>query len=185
MGLWDLFRGKKKDQEPEFDPLTDLVLEKLRVGYLVDHDLKTWQVTAHNRYRFNEEDWIDEWELTAGHEKSFLERAEDDGVYWTLARKVPFGKLGNVVRRHILEHDDPPDEVVLDGTSYFLDESAPGTFYPGGEGEGEPLVKWELLDESEEKFLTIEQWSETRFEAAVGIYVEDYQFTNILPGEPG
>jgi hypothetical protein len=191
MGLLDMFRGKKKDMAPELDPFTDLVLEKLRVGYLVDYDLKTWQVTAHHRYRFNKDEWVDEWELTAGREKSFLERAEDDGAVWTLAKKVPFGKIGSSVRRHILEHDDPPDEVIFEGTSFYLDESAAGYFYPDGKGDGdgkddgEPLVKWELLDESEETYLTIEQWSESRFEASVGTSVEEYQFTNILPGTPG
>ena len=41
MGLKDRIFGKKT-QDAELDPLADLVLEKLRVGYLVDYDLKTW-----------------------------------------------------------------------------------------------------------------------------------------------
>ncbi len=44
------------------------------------------------------------------------------------------------------------------------------------------LLCWDYYDLSEEKTLTIEQWGEEKFEAAVGIYVEEYQFTNILPG---
>ncbi|MFQ5585121.1 MAG: DUF4178 domain-containing protein [Calditrichia bacterium] len=41
---------------------------------------------------------------------------------------------------------------------------------------------WDFIDEEDENFLTIEQWGETEFEAAMGYYVEEYQFTNILPG---
>ena len=44
------FKGlfNKQPDEPALDPLHDLVLAKLRVGYLVDYDLKTWEVTAYN-----------------------------------------------------------------------------------------------------------------------------------------
>ncbi len=184
MGLLDMFRGKK-DEEPELDPLADLVLEKLRVGYLVDYDLETWEVTAHNRYRWNGGGTSEEWELTSGREKRYLELSEDDGPCWTLARKVPFGKVGSEVRNHILKHEDPPDEVTVDGKTYYLDESDGGYFDPGGTGGGEPLIKWELVGEDDEGFLTLEQWGETELAASVGIYVEEYQFSNILPGQPG
>ena len=41
--VWNRKFGKKKKEE--FDPFQDLVLSKLKVGYLVDYDLKTWDVT--------------------------------------------------------------------------------------------------------------------------------------------
>ena len=45
------------------------------------------------------------------------------------------------------------------------------------------FVSWDYEDEAEEQFLTIEQWGETKFDMQVGFKVEEYQFTNILPGE--
>ncbi|MBT3880259.1 MAG: DUF4178 domain-containing protein [Candidatus Scalindua sp.] len=44
------------------------------------------------------------------------------------------------------------------------------------------FLYWDYYDLSEEKTLTIEQWGEDKFDASVGNYVEEYQFTNILPG---
>ena len=44
------------------------------------------------------------------------------------------------------------------------------------------MIRWEFLDEDEESFLGIEQWSESEFGAATGSFVEDYEFTSILPG---
>jgi len=183
MGLLDAFRKKDKTAEPEIDPLKDLVLAKLRVGYLVDYDLKTWQVTAYNRYRFNDGATTEEWELTAGREKRYLELSQDDGDVWCLARKVPIGALEGNVRNHIIEHDDPPDQVIHQGTTYYLDSSVGGKMFAGGGGAGQELIKWEFIDEDDENFLTVEQWGETEFEASAGTYVEDYQFTNILPGK--
>ena len=185
MGLMDFF--SKKSAEPELDPLQDLVLDKLRVGFLVDYDLETWEVTAYNRYDFDG-DVVEEWELTTGRKKRYLERAEDDAVEWTLARKVAIGKIegargGGGVREYVIAHDDPPEQVTFEGDTYFLDESAAGYMYAGGGGAPKELLKWEFLDDSEERFLTVEQWGETDLEAAAGVYVEEHEFSNILPGK--
>lgn len=179
MGLFDFL--KKKEPEKELDPLLDLVLSKLRTGFLVDYDLKTWEVTAYNRYDFDG-DITEEWELTAGREKCYLERSVDDDVEWTLGKKVPMGALGGHVRQHIVENDDPPDRVDFEDKTYFLDGSEAGHMSAGGGGSAQELIKWEFVDKDDEHFLTIEQWGEDEFEASAGNYVEEYQFSNILPG---
>lgn len=183
MGLFDLFRRQERTEEPEIDPLQDLVLGKMRVGFLVDYDLETWKVTAYNRYDFDEGDLAEEWELTSGRQKRYLERTEDDDVVWTLGRKVPLGAIERDVRKYIMEHDEAPQRLTWEETRFFLDGSAAGYLIPGGKGPRQELIKYEYVDESEERFLTIEQWSESDFEAAGGSYVEEFEFSNILPGE--
>lgn len=177
-----LFGGRSKgsaSKEPELDPLRDLILSKLKVGYLLDYDLQTWQVTGYARYDFDG-DRVDEWEIVAAGDKRFLEReAEEEG--WSLAQKIPIGAIDGDVRNHIKEHEDPPDRLSYEGVDYYLDDSTAGHFYPSGEGEGQPLIKWEYVDKGEERFLTVEQWGENEFEASAGIFVEEYQFSNILP----
>ena len=179
MGLRDRLFGKKTaDDEP--DPLADLVLEKLKVGYLVDYDLQTWQVTSYCRYTFSgKDDTVEEWELTAAGVQRYLERA-DGG--WSLSSKISIGDIDGEVRRHILDHDDPPERIVFKDTEYHLDASYTGRMFPEGKGTGEEVIRWEFLDEAETNFVGIEQWSETEFAAAVGFVAEDYQFTHILPG---
>jgi hypothetical protein len=169
-------------KEKELDPLADLILEKLRVGYLVDYDMKTWKVTEHSRYDFGEGYTAEEWELTSGGERCYLERSEDDEVEWGLSRKVPIGAVENNVRQHIVEHDDPPDKVVCKGDTYYLEESGSGYLLPEGGGEKRGFIYWDFLHEDGERFLAIEQWGETEFEASLGTEVEEYQFSNILPG---
>lgn len=177
MGLKDLFKKK----EEEFDPLKDLQLPKLRVGYYVDYDLKTWEVTGYSKYDFGEGYTTDEWELTSGREKWYLERSENDEVEWTLSKKIPIGAIEGEIRQYIIEHDDPPEQVVCKSRKYYLDESGTGYMYEGGEESAKEFVYWDFIDEEDEHFLTIEQWGETEFEAAEGYYVEEYQFSNILP----
>ncbi len=175
--FWKKWFGNKE----ELDPLKDLVLSKLKVGYLLDYDMKTWEVAAHNRYDWGEDDFSDEWELRSGDESKFLEREEDDEVEWTLTRKIPIEELGSGIGDYIKEHDDPPGELNYQGKQFHLEGSSGGRFHKGGKDAYDEFLSWEYVEETDEYVLTIEQWSETSFEATHGKYVEEYQFTNILP----
>ena len=177
MGLRDLFGRKEKDTEP--DPIADLVLGKLKVGYLVDYDLKTWEVTGYCRYEFDG-NIVEEWEIMAGgREKRYLELADER---WSLAEKIVIGAIEGDIRGRILSEEDPPSRIVYKGKQYYLDNSCAGHMFPSGEGDSEEVIRWEFLDEDEESFLGIERWSETELGAAAGFFVEDYEFTHILPG---
>ena len=179
MGVMDRMFGRKKAEEA-LDPLADLVLEKLKVGYLVDYDLQTWQVTGYCRYAFSgQDDSIEEWELSAAGEQRYLELA-DGG--WSFSRKISIGDIDGDIRRHILDHEDPPSHIVFEGTAYHLDASYAGQMFPDGNGPGANLIRWEFVDEAETNFVGIEQFSETGFAAAAGRVVHDYQFTHVLPG---
>lgn len=172
--------GKKKDEE-EFDPLTDLVLSKLKVGYLVDYDMITWEVTEYNMYDWDNGLFTYEWELKSGNEVVYLECEDDDEPEWILARKIPFKSLGTGLAEYIKKNEDPPEELKYDNVTYHLDDSSGGYFCKGGNGQREEFIYWDYVDEADEKALTIEQWGENKFEASLGQYVEEYQFTNILP----
>jgi len=179
MGLKDLFRKK---QEDDFDPLADLTLSKLKVGYLVDYDLKTWEITDYCVYDYGDGIRADEWEFTSGREISYLERAEDDDVEWAFAKKMPIGAIDEDVKKSIIDTEDPPNQITCKGKKYYLDESGAGKMRKEGQVDAE-FISWTFIDEQDENFVVIEQWGETEFETAAGHYVEEYQFTNILPGQ--
>ena len=180
MGLRDRLFGSKAQEEAP-DPLADLVLAKLKVGYLVDYDMQTWQVTGYARYTFSgQDDPVEEWELTAADQQRYLELA--DGA-WSLSRKIAIDDISGDVRKHILDHDDPPKRVVFDSTEFRLDASYAGQMVANGSGPGADVIRWEFVDGPETTFVGIEQWSETEFAAAAGFVVEDDQFSHILPGQ--
>ena len=105
---WNPF--KKKQEEESLDPLSDLSLSRLKPGYVLDYDLKTWQVTAHNRYDYDG-DWADEWELTCAAGVLYLEREVDDEETWAVYRKIDLDEIQEDVRAAIMEDDDPPNHV--------------------------------------------------------------------------
>jgi hypothetical protein len=180
MGLKEFFGfGKKRPPEPP--PKTDFTLSDLKVGYMVDYDMQTWQVEGEHYYDWGAGDITREWQLKSVDDTIYLEMEEDDEVEWAIARKIPFGKLGKGVRDHIAEHEEPPEEIVYEGETYYLEEGGGGHFYKDGKGPGHPLMAWDYEDDTGEKYLSIEQWGEEDFEASAGEPVSEYQFTNILP----
>lgn len=178
---FDFFKKKKKKEEIK---LEDLVLSKLKPGFLVDYDMRPHKVMAQNHYKWEEGAVTYEWELKEGSETWFLERTEDDGeVEWSLCQKKPISMLEGDIADHIEEHEDPPEKVVYQGKTFYYEEDDVGELFRGDAKEGLPFVVWDFNDEKGEEFLTIEQWGETKFDLTIGFEVEEYQFTNILPGE--
>ncbi|CAN2042601.1 DUF4178 domain-containing protein [Candidatus Magnetomoraceae bacterium gMMP-15] len=178
MAIMDFFKKKTSN---ELDPLTGLNLANLKAGYLVDYDLKTWEVKAYNTYDWGEGDISYEWQLVSSDDTIYLERESDDVDFWSISRKISFSSLGPGIKEHIMEHDDPPEQIVFDGKKYYLEEMSGGHFHKNGTGEGEPVIIWNYEDDSGKYFLGIEQWGEEDFEASFGQAVEEYQFTDILP----
>ena len=178
--VFDFFKKKKKE---EFR-IEDLVLTKLKTGFMVDYDMQTYCVAGYNKYQWNEGGVTDEWELKSANETWFLERSEEDGeVEWSLCRKLSVSELEGDVASEIVRNEDPPEVVVFQGNRFTFEEDDIGEFFRGGSGEALSFVAWDYEDELGKQFITIEQWGETKFDMQVGFKVEEYQFTNILPGE--
>jgi len=174
--------GFRKKRKNELDPIDDLVLSKLRVGYVLDYDMTSWQVTKHFKYITNEGDESEEWELKSGRDTVYLSREEDDEVEWLISRKIPIGAIEGEVKQTIIGSDEPPDRVQYEGRAFYLDETGAGCMYVQPNGQAQEYIYWDFIDESDERLLTIEQWGETEFEASIGEYVGEHQFDHILPG---
>ncbi len=180
------FFKKKKEEEFHID---QLVLSKLKPGFVVDYDMQTYRVAAYNKYQWNEGGVTDEWELESADGTWFLEHSQEDGESeWSLCRKLPIAELEGDVAKEIARNEDPPEVVVFQGKQFTFEADDIGKFFRGGSSDGDGndgalnFVAWDYEDDAGQ-FLTIEQWGETKFDMQVGFKVEEYQFTNILPGE--
>ena len=73
------------------------------------------------------------------------------------------------------------DRITYQGRSYHAVESSAGLMREQGEGEGVEFVSWSYEGEGD-RLLFITQWGERDFKAYEGVYAEEYQFSDILPG---
>lgn len=169
--------GKKEEEEV----YQDYTLDGMQQGYMVDYDLNTWEVIGCNTYDYDGY-LTKEWELRCGEDVRFLERGKEDGkVSLTLTRRIQVNQIQEPVVDTVLAEEDPPEEVHFEGNLYAATESGAGLFREGGSGEGREFVNWSFEGE-ENRVLFISQWGERDFAAYAGEYVEEYQFTDILPG---
>ncbi|MBF0472468.1 MAG: DUF4178 domain-containing protein [Nitrospirae bacterium] len=184
MSLSDFF--KKKTEKEEFDPIKDLVLSKLKVGYLVDYDGKTLEVCAYNIYDWDNE-FTEEWELKGSDAKgqdniiSLVMEKYDSQLIWLLSSKVALSNIDRSILEIIKRDEDPPTEITYKTKKYFLAQTSAGYFLKDGKGDGVELITWDYEDEEEENFITLKQWGEDEFELYEGKFVKEYEFTNILP----
>lgn len=178
------FFGRNND-EVEIDPLVDYSLGKMKVGFLVDYDLKTWQVTATTDYDYDGFP-AQEWELRSKDDVRFLERSVEDGeTEWTLTRRISLREIEGDVPGTILDDGEPPEVVAFDGIDFSAEESSTGTrVVSGSDGESSEeereFVSWSYGSENG-RILFVVQSGDRDFAAYEGEYVEEYQFTTILP----
>lgn len=182
--------GKKESE----DAYEELVLGAMKIGFLVDYDLDTWEVIGVNVYDY-EGFLTREWELRCKDEVRFLERAEDDGqIEWTLTRRVSLGEVEGDVAGAILDGRDPPEVVTYKDRAYHAVESSTGIQRPADADPDEEEADQEETDEDvggefaswsyeseDRRVLYAIQRGEREFVAYEGEYVEEYQFTDILP----
>lgn len=179
--IWNLFKKKKKDPEP-IDPLT-LSLADLKPGYVLDYDLKTYQVGAHHHCEFGDTR-VDEWELSAGDgDVAHLKRAQNSDVTYILSRKIRLSDIEGALRTHLRTHDDPPETLVYNGHTYHGESTAVGRYFKNGEEPAREFIAWDYRDETGKRVLSLEQWADDDYAVAAGEIVEEYQFSDILPGK--
>ncbi|MDA0335343.1 MAG: DUF4178 domain-containing protein [bacterium] len=181
--------GKKwfgKGDEDERD-LTDIQLGTMQLGDLVDYDLKTWEVTSCCIYDYDGFP-AQEWQLSAAEEVRFLERAEEDGrTEWTLTQSIDATDIQEDVISAITSDEDPPETIHFEARAYKAVESDSGLQYDVGadgvadESAGREFVNWSY-ESKDGRVLFLVQWGERRVSVYEGEIVNEYSFTDFLPG---
>ena len=185
--------ANRKENDAGFEELT---LSSMKPGFLVDYDMKTWEVGDCYIYDYDG-DMARECELRSGDgDVRFLERAEDEGrVDMTLTRRISLKDVKEDVAGTILDQQDPPEVISFEEVRYQAAESSTGTRRKDGDpgdddgedddGEaGRDFVSWTYESEGG-RVLFVVQSGERDFAAYEGECVEEYQFTDILPEPAG
>lgn len=177
MGLLDFLFGSSADNAAE-EPIDDPSLDQLREGYMLDYEMRTWEVTKHAKYDYD--GWpADEWTLETGDDLLFLEYEYDDGDVFLLYERVDLNDVtadGEPLRA-VVRDQEPPGTLTYEDTEYVLTEEGTGTRTV--DDRTNDLRYWDY--ESDDGFLGLERYGETDWSVYVGREVEPYEFDNILP----
>ncbi|MEN7550887.1 DUF4178 domain-containing protein [Rapidithrix thailandica] len=174
-------KKEKKEEGPHYDP-TNIRLTDLRKGFVVDYNLKTWEVAEEYEYDWGDNYFSYEFKLVSSDETIFLSLDEDDELEIQVLKKINFGRLDEGVEESLINKGKPPRKIEYEGKTYYRESERPGYFRNTDNENWSEFITWDYYDDSEKYALNIEQWGEDEFEASVGVLEEPEQFSNILPG---
>ena len=180
MGLFDRF---KKKEEPHYDP-NNLTISDLRVGFMFDYDLKTWQISEEYEYDWGDNYFTREYKLETSDDTAYLHIDHNDEGFMTISRKLKVRALGEDIPEEIADNKRPPKKITFEGVEYLLDKESPGYFSddPDDDQSWVEFISWDYYDSEGKLTACVEQWGEREFEASYGKVVQDFELTNILPG---
>ncbi len=179
--MFGLFKKKKKDEElPHYDP-TNIKVIDIRKGFVLDYDLRTWEVIEEYEYDWGNNNFSYEFKLMSDSDTVFLSVEEDDHLVIQVVKKLNFSKLDESVEKALLDNGRPPRSINFNGKTYYRGNEQPGYFRNLDSEEWSEFVSWDYLDDSEKFVLNIEQWDDHEFEASIGTIVGEAEFSNILP----
>ncbi|MEM9338692.1 MAG: DUF4178 domain-containing protein [Bacteroidota bacterium] len=178
-----MFGFLKKKKEPSYD-VTNLSLNDLDFGFIVDYDMKSWVVKEVYEYDWGSNNFSKEYKIDSGDEVAFLSIEDDGELFITLTKAIKIRQIDEDISDTIVETKKAPKKIHYEGVKYFLDSDSAGYFRDCSKEtkDWEELISWEYYDENEEKIISITQWDERTFDASAGIVLKPYQFSNIIPG---
>ncbi|MGL1885261.1 MAG: DUF4178 domain-containing protein [Reichenbachiella sp.] len=180
MGLLDIF--KKKKEEPDYD-VTNLSVEDLAMGFIIDYDMSTWRVKEEYQYDWGSDNFSKEYLLDDGTKRIYLEVENKGEISILVTEKIKIRDLGSDIIDRTVKDETPPKEVSYDGVKYYLHTDCAGHFNDKTKKskEWEELLSWQYFDDTEEKVIGITQWGEREFDAVVGKVVQPFEISNIIP----
>lgn len=170
----------KKEEEPK--PFSRTVLD-LDQGYIFEYDLQTWEVQAVYEYDWGNEEFSKEFKVSDGKDTFFLSVEEDDEVELVWSKKIPLRAIEGNIAQQIESEERPPEHIVYESQTYYLDEESAGYFHEQGSHEDSwaEFMVWDYYTKDENWQISIEQWGERSFEASQGKVLKSHEISEILP----
>jgi hypothetical protein len=181
MGLFDFFKKKT----PDYD-VTNMSVHDLDVGFIFEYDLETWEVKEAYEYDWGSNFFSREYKVTNGSEVKYLSVEEDDDLEICWMDKIKLTKIDEDLQDELIAKQKPPKKLYVEGIKFFFEDVCTGYFQNGlkrDENSWEEYRCWDFEDKSGDHILSIEQWDDESFEAAIGKNLKEYEISNILPVE--
>ncbi|OQX99959.1 MAG: hypothetical protein B6I24_01240 [Bacteroidetes bacterium 4572_128] len=181
MGIFDFF--KKKDKEHHYD-VTNLQITDLQKKFLIDYDLKTWEVKDVFEYDWGKNNFSMEYQLECEDDTIYLHIEKDDDLELTISKKIRISSIEEKnVKEHILNTNEPPKILHYKGIEFYLEEEATGYYrnIDNPRENSQEFISWDYYDKKEKYILNVEQWGEREFDASFGKVIKEFEFSNIIP----
>lgn len=179
MSLFKRLFGIRKASKGGPESKIDLEVKDLQVGYILDYDLKSWEVTDVAVYTWDNGVKDYEYTLFDGTEKLYLNYEVVDAklsIYreGKINEIWPEGKVKMRTNKDLIN-----DEVKYKGdTYYFLAEAAAKV---KNSSESYFLQNWIFENAAETELISFNLYDDRSMDAYLGMRIPDHAISNILP----
>jgi len=165
-----------------YDP-SNLTLENLKEGFLLDYLLKTWQVIEQNQYDWDHGLSTQEFKLVHDIENLNIYLSKESGhLNINTTKRINIYAIDQNLETEILHQKRPYNIISFQGKQFFRENSLEGYFFNiTQKTKGNKILAWEYYDTDRKNYLRIEQLEHKNFRAALGTVVSEYEFSDILP----
>jgi len=151
----------------------------LEIGYILDYDLKSWEVTDKAVYTW--ENGVTDYEYTIKDGTStaylYLEASTGRLSMYTDGKINEMWPQGKVIMRQ--GEDLINEEIKFGGNTYYFYAEAAARVK--NKSESYMLENWLFLDASEKEILSFNLYEDRSMDAFKGIYLNSFEISNILP----
>ncbi len=167
----------------EDDPL-NLQIENLKIGYLVDYGLKTWEVKNENQYDWDSGLVEREFVLKNDTQRQFLSVWYQHGTWNTqVAEEINLHSIREDLDKEILQNQNPPTILHYGDLKFYREDFREGFVFDKSNRnlKGNKVLAWDYYDQTRQKIVRIEQSGRKKFRAKLGFVVDSSLFSEVLP----
>lgn len=174
---------KPRNVRRPLDP-TNIQLQDLARGFLLDYNLKTWQVVSETQADWNLGGTERHFRITSEPETAFLVLRMEGGQWIPLFQKLyNIHALSADLQTTIRHTRVAPNVLFVEGNSYYLEARQEGYFFHiSAQLPPRKIVRWEYFDSTRFSSIRIDVLDDTEFIGYMGDVVPVSAFSEILPG---
>ncbi|MEW7292466.1 DUF4178 domain-containing protein [Aquimarina sp. 2304DJ70-9] len=176
MGIFNFFKKDKPES------VVDFTVNDLKKGFILDYFLKTWEVKNVYVYDWGNNSFSREYFLDSGDESLYLYVEDDDELICSIWSKIDILDISPSLIEIINSTDEAPNSISYNSATFVKISSNLGHCMEEGDEEAyDELINWTYQNSDNKELISIDRVGEEEFEVAHGNYVQEFEFSNILP----
>jgi TM2 domain-containing membrane protein YozV len=168
-----------------YDP-TNISIESIKTGFILDFDIKTWEVTSERQYDWDNGNTEKEFKLASATNNEFIFvilTKEARQVSVQVGKPVNVFSIDANIESEIQTKGRPYNVLLFDGVTYYREGQNEGIVYNMNDPQtqGQRLRAWDYFDTNRENHLRITETGRGDYKAVKTRAASPYEFTDIYP----
>ena len=158
----------------------DYKISDLEEGWMFNYGIETYTVDEIWFYDFGDGYKGKEFKAIAGSDVIYIYVGiGNSSGELTVSSEMNVSLIPDDVRARIFNHNEAPNDLVIEGQRYALNDASPGKCKKAGSTDWAECVSYTF--EGAEGFMSIMRWGEKNLGFYKGSELEEYQVDQILP----